>query len=340
MKACELTWAGQCRYEKVEIYDQSEKLGLLLLGFGVERRHGLLRSRVIAINESTRSEFDEVTIEFNGFYGDVRPNFTRVFESLLNRLMQSQDWDELRFSGLALANADSAKEVAERFGLRTRAYRCRPGYSVDLCKIRDQFSSDYLAALSSNTRQQLRRSLRLLENEYGAARLERAKDKVEALNWLHCIAPLHRERWPSVSVPRGFDNPDFVRFHENLISSAFSSGSIDLLKLSAGDQPIAYLYNLKHKGHVGFYLSGIDYRTAERFRPGMLVHWLAIERYLSEGAEVYDFLAGQNIYKERMSTDQYLMTDLIFWRSSPILMVENFIRRCKASLRRLSSIKK
>jgi len=102
-----------------------------------------------------------------------------------------------------------------------------------------------------------------------------------------------------------------------------------MLRLMAGGKPIAYLYNLKFKGHIGFYLSGVDYSAAEKYRPGMIAHWLAIEHYLASDANTYDFLAGDNLYKERLCTNQREMLDLIFWRPRPLLQLENAIRNIK-----------
>ena len=333
LAACEQTWDGHCRFDKIELNDNHRDLGLVLIGVGAETRHSILKSRVIAINESTDQDFDEVTIELNGFYNTSRSNFQDSFSALLNHLLRLPHWDELRFSGLIDEHGLSAARIAKNLGLNARVFRRRPTYSIDLCAVRDQFSGDYLATRSANTRQQLRRSLRALEADLGPTCLEKASNTAEALRWFHDLSPLHRARWPSGKKLTGFDNQKFVAFHEHLIRSSFDSGDIDLFRLSAGEKPIAYLYNLKFKGHIGFYLSGIDYSTAEKYRPGMLAHWLAIEHYLSAGANTYDFLAGQNHYKERLCTNQREMLDLIFWRPRPLLRLENTIRNLKASIR-------
>lgn len=333
LAACEQTWEGHCCFDKIELRDNHRALGLVLIGAGTEIRHSILESRVIAINESTDQDFDEVTIELNGFYNTNRSNFQDSFSALLSNLLQQPNWDELRFSGLIEGDGLTAARIAKDLGLNTRVFRRRPSYSIDLCTVRNQFRGDYLATRSANTRQQLRRSLRALEATLGPTSLVKASSTAEALQWLQDLSPLHRARWPSGKKPIGFDNPRFVGFHENLIRGSFDSGDIDLLQLSAGEKPIAYLYNLKFKGHIGFYLSGIDYSTAEKYRPGMLAHWLAIEYYLSAGANTYDFLAGQNLYKERLCTNQQEMLDLIFWRPRPLLRLENAIRNLKAAIR-------
>lgn len=327
--ACEQSWKGQCRFEKLRIGDPSRGLGLALLGFGTQRRHGILRSRLIAINQSTNSDLDEVAIELNGFYCSNSARFNESFDKLLCSLANRPDWDELRFSGLIETRSKEAQALAAKHGLRTRIAGRRPTYSVNLETVRQGYAGNYLATRSANTRQQLRRSMRGLEKHFGETRLVAASRTDEALGWFRKLAPLHRARWQTGNQPTQFDNPKFVAFHESLITRSFDSGAIDLLRLESGGHVIAYLYNLKSGGHVSFYMSGIDYALARNFQPGMLAHWLAIERYLSNGESVYDFLMGQNQYKERLSTNHAEMIDLVFWRPKLALDLEDLLRRVR-----------
>jgi hypothetical protein len=340
LHACERTWQGQCRFEKVNISGSSGSLGHALLGFGAQRRRRVLTSRLIAINQSTVPDLDEVAIELNGFYGSDSARFSESFDHLLRDLVKRPDWDELRFSGLIDTRSLQAQALAEKNGLRVRIAGRRPTYSVNLELVRKRFAGNYLATRSANTRQQLRRSLSALEKRFGETRLTAASSTTEALEWLRRIAPLHRTRWQRGDKPSQFDNPKFVAFHETLINSSFDSGAIDLLRLESGGHAIAYLYNLKSGGHVSFYLSGIDYALARSFHPGLLAHWLAIERYISEGERAYDFLMGQNQYKERLSTDRAEMIDLVFWRPNFVLDLEHMLRRVRQyASRRIVGVK-
>jgi hypothetical protein len=327
--ACEQSWKGHCHVEKVKIGNSDGDLGIALLGFGTEHRHRILKPRLIAINQSTDPVFDEVAIELNGFYCSGNARFSESFDHLLCQLVKRPDWDELRFSGLIDTRSHDAQTLAAKHGLSVRIAGRRPTYSVNLESIRQGFSGNYLATRSPNTRQQLRRSLRALEKHLGETRLTSASCTTEALEWFRKIAPLHRARWQSGDKATHFDNPRFVAFHETLINTSFDSGAVDLLCLKSGDHPIAYLYNLKSNGHVSFYLSGIDYALARSFRPGLLAHWLAIERYISEGERVYDFLMGYNQYKERLSTDHSEIIDLVFWRPKFALNLEHMLRRVR-----------
>ena len=60
-----------------------------------------------------------------------------------------------------------------------------------------------------------------------------------------------------------------------------------------GDRVAGYLYNFVHRGWVAAYQSGFDFGDdADRLRPGLVSHALAIEHYRRAGVRVYDFLGG------------------------------------------------
>jgi hypothetical protein len=330
LDACLLTWPGHAAFERVELSSADGTSGHVLLGRGTSIRQRFMRVPYLAINQSADPFLDEATIELNGIFGCPPDAFDRTFRLLLARLDADASWREVRFFGLARERADRVERLASEQGLRCRLFSMRPTYWVDLDSIRSEHGSDYLASRSANTRAQLRRSLRRAERELGPVRLLRAESVHEALAWLDALAPLHRARWPSGAQPVGFDNPLFVEFHRNLIASGFGRGTLDLLRLDAGDASLAYLYNFRLAGHSYFYLAGIDYDRAEAYRPGMIAHWFAIERSLRNGDRIYDFLAGEHVYKRRLASDSDVQHDCVLWRPTVALRLEDMLR----SLRR------
>ena len=154
---------------------------------------------------------------------------------------------------------------------------------------------------SANTRQQLRRSLRAWE-EIGPLRLEFATAPEEADAWLDALADLHQRYWVSRGKAGAFAEPFFGRFHHALIRRAAAGQSIDLIRVSAGDRIVGYLYNFVHDGWVAAYQSGFDFGAdADRLRPGMVCHLLAIEHYRRSGLRLYDFLGGEARYKRSLA---------------------------------------
>lgn len=333
VQACLDSWQRNARFRVMELGDSRPVWALL--GQRTVVRHGILRVRVLALNQSAIDELDQAWIERNGFYGGKVAHFGEDLAELLDRVLAEPDWDELRLGGLMREQASAALALAASRRLHARIELDEPVHWVDLQRVRDLHSGDYLAALSANTRQQLRRARRLAESELGELRLDEATSSEEALDWFDRTAPLHRARWAGATGPgggSGFDNPQFVGFHRRLIRIAFEHRGIQFLRLSAGSAVAAYLYNLVSDGHVHFYLSGIDYRVAEQARPGMLAHWLAIERNLQAGHRIYDFLAGDAQYKRSLATASDRMLWLVLQRRRWWLQAESVAKRLKRAI--------
>jgi CelD/BcsL family acetyltransferase involved in cellulose biosynthesis len=172
----------------------------------------------------------------------------------------------------------------------------RPAPYLDLKADGDVFDS-----FSANTRQQLRRSLRAWE-EIGPLKLEVATTRDEADAWLDALAGLHQSYWTGRGKPGAFAEPFFTRFHHALLRRASQRQSVDLIRVGAGERVVGYLYNFVHDGWVAAYQSGFDFGPdADRLRPGLVCHLLAIQHYQRAGAHRYDFLGGEARYKRSLA---------------------------------------
>jgi hypothetical protein len=334
-RACVESWTHRARFRTLVLDGGPQGPVRALIGARTEFRHGLLPVRVLALNQSAVPELDQPWIERNGFFGGREHHFEAHLALLLRTLGAERGWDELRLGGLSAEHARQALYLAARNGLSGRVDLEQPSFSIDLAAVRATHGGDYLAALSANTRQQLRRSRRLAEQALGPLTLREAGSIEQAHAWFEATAPLHRARWGSsdgATQDSGFDNPAFVAFHRRLIELSFPRGEVQYLRLQAGDTPFAYLYNFVCAGNAHFYLSGIDYRVGERYRPGLLAHWMAIERNLAAGRQTYDFLAGDARYKRSLCTGQDRTVWLVLQRPRWRLQLEGFARRVKRQL--------
>lgn len=330
--ACLNTWPGKDRYAVTRITRNGET-SIALIGSGRRRSRLRWSSRMLALNELYDPVYDQVTMECNGLYGIDSGQFEEHFDELIAGLLQRSNWDELRIAGVMDTRAEAVRRVAARHGLHVEPYSTKQTYWVDLDDIRGAHGGDYLAALSSNTRQQLRRARRAAQNALGEVQLAAAATTDEALSWFDDIGPLHRTRWGSGPANTGFDNPRFMQFHRGLIRDGFDAGHVELLRISAGQTVLSYLYNFLLDGRVYFYLGGVNYDVDVKFKPGMVAHLLAIERHLASGSRVYDFLAGRNRYKESMSTHSASQEWLVLQRPRLRLHVERAVRTLRDRLR-------
>jgi len=209
--------------------------------------------------------------------------------------------------GIRPALAGTAREVASQRRLVCDVRNESPRPYVDLDAIRRQ-RRGYLECLSANTRQSIRRAMRLYEDR-GPIELTIAQSVEGVEAFLGRLEELHQAYWTARGRPGAFAYPMFSRLHLDLIRTAFAAGAIQLCRIAAGSTDIGYLYNLVWKGWVYAYQSGFHYERDNRLKPGLVSHCLAVEHALSCGHSVYDFMAGARQHKASLSTNQ----DHLYW---------------------------
>lgn len=299
-------------------------VGLALLQPARLRRHFFVRPSALLLHEAGDPEHDALTIEYNGILADRRCAEIMT-DAALRFLAREAGCDELHFSGVC----DAFAAQAERGGMIAWIRRRSPTWRVDLDALR-RAGRPYLATLSANTRSQIRRAMRLYERR-GALALYPARDASEAVEFLASLKALHQRYWQSRGLPGSF-TPFFERFHRTLVTEGTDRGCVELVRVTAGDHVIGYVYNFLHCGHVYNYQTGFAYDDDPRLKPGLVSHALCIERHLQRGARVYDFLAGDHRYKRNLGVAGPEMVDLVLQRASPLLAIERALRRLKSAL--------
>lgn len=187
---------------------------------------------------------------------------------------------------------------------------------------------DVLAALSANTRYQIRRSNRLYEAGKRLV-LTAAEDEAALDAWFGELVALHEASWARRGQPGAFATPFLRRFHRTLMARALARGELDLLRVTGGAGIVGLLYNFRHRGRVLAYQSGLaDPAGQAHARPGLTCHALAITHALGRGDRVYDFLAGGQRYKLSLADRQLTL----FWAElarpwSPAALLARLRRR-------------
>ncbi len=251
------------------------------------------RRRTLWLGESGDAAQDSVYVEHNGPLlacgrGDILADCLRA-------LLRAPRHRRLKLSGV-----NDAHLAAARAAGAVRVLRSAPAPLVDLTALADG-DTGYLAGLSANARQQVRRSDRRYA-ALGRIAVRRADTLAEALAFLDALAALHQASWTARGQPGAFANPIFRRFHRELLARAVPRGEADLLRIAAGDAVIGFLYNFRHRGRVLAYQSGFDYPGAPRHaKPGLTCHHAAIELARRDGLRAYDFLAGGDRYKTSLA---------------------------------------
>jgi CelD/BcsL family acetyltransferase involved in cellulose biosynthesis len=302
-------------------------VALALLGANdSRRRHGLVRSRGLYLNETGDTRFDAMTIEHNAVLAAAGCEAV-VWDALIGWFAGLTDEaDEFYIRGALRRLPENAVEGR---GLG-RSETVVPSYSVTL-RLLAESDGELYPVLSANARQQLRRALRSFER-FGPLQLIEAATEAEALGFFESMKALHCASWERRDKPHSFTVEFFELFHRLLIERSFAEGGTQLLKACAGDRAIGYLYNFRLGNRIYAYQSGFD-DADRRERPGIVTHALAIRHAFRSGAYVYDFMAGRNRLKESWATRCEPMLWQVIQQPRLAFRLERVARRVKDAVR-------
>jgi CelD/BcsL family acetyltransferase involved in cellulose biosynthesis len=158
---------------------------------------------------------------------------------------------------------------------------------------------DYLAAKSSNFRQQARRRERKLAKEHDLRfRLADDPDRLDAD--LEALFALHGERWSTAGS--GALEERRAAFHRDFARVALDRGWLRLWLLELDGRPAAAWYGLRFAGRELYYQAGRD-PELERAAVGFVLLAHSVREAMNDGMREYDFLRGGEGYKDRFTDD-------------------------------------
>jgi CelD/BcsL family acetyltransferase involved in cellulose biosynthesis len=287
------------------------------------RRRALLGFRRLSLNAAGEPDDDTTYIEFNTLL--CHPGWEEpVAAALLDHLRQSE-WDELSLDGFC--ECPGLATLQQGFADLAPETSVRPSYYVDLGALR-RSPRAYEDDFGSTTRKHLRQNLRYYAKR-GPLRVDAAVTLSEALDRMERLADLHQQRWVKRGRPGAFASTRFRSFHGALIRRVFSSGAIQLLRVSAGDETVGVLYNFVYRGKVYFYQSGFRYEEDGRSSPGMVTLYHAVQYCRDAGFDEFDFLAGDDLYKRSLSTGSRPLVWVVFRKPRLKFHVLGWLRRLK-----------
>ena len=153
--------------------------------------------------------------------------------------------------------------------------------------------NSYLDALSTNTRQKIRRLLKQVEasSEY---RITVATPETFDRD-LKTLLGFWDAKW---RARKGDRMDSLIRSNGAMLTRSFHSGLVYLPTFWHGDRPVAALATLvePRKRTFSFYMTGRD-ETFEGPPAGMILHACSIRHAIEHGFVEYDFLRGNEPYK-------------------------------------------
>ena len=307
----------------VRITAEDELIGLGLFARHQTQKLGFIPVRQLVLHATGDADLDRIEVEYNGLL--LRSGHSRLWPLVLDHLRRLP-WDECLLPGIAAASLPAPDGF-----FVSHIQRQSPCYSVDLAA-----GHSVMDRLSANARGQLRRALRLAE-EQGPLGLERASDLPEALAFLDDMKKL--DRWAASGKEGAFVTPARDAFHRQLIRRGWETGAVELIRARAGQSVLGYLYQFLYRGRVMAYQAAYPPAADNRHRPGLVMHYLAIERARAAGYKVYDFLAGDARYKRSFGSQENTLVWCRLQKPHPLSHAEGMLRRLAGRFRsRLESV--
>ena len=297
------SWLSMALEAGVEIYlyrctQNAQTIALGLLSRTRVTRHRIFRRTVLALNEIPQKGLDMI-IEYNDLLiqrGDEQNVRARFAEDLRAAPVR---WDELQLSGLPEASWQSIAGGSPK--LNAIVDETRTPWATDIREINGDIDK-LLAPLSRNRRWQIRRSIKAFQED-GELTTEVPATVEQALAHFDDMGRLHTARWNSVGKAGSFANPNWVAFHRAVIREGFARDEIQLLKISAGDNVMGYVYSFIWRGTAYMLQTGFAQEDDNTRRSGIVSHCLAMQYNSTHGVNTYDYMCGDAEYKRTLGAE-------------------------------------
>lgn len=306
---------------EVSVWRKDRRVALAVACITNSVRARLIRTNVLNLNEAGDDRVD-ATIEHNGFLCDEG-----LQEEVLSTFLDFVTREFPRVDEVVISGIDSSllERLRDRPGWNWTPNWSSNCYFLDLKALRSS-EAPLLDSLGRRRRYQVRRSIRAYES-FGEISVERAENLDDAFAMYSELRDFHDAHWKSRGEDGAFGTEERRNFYSALITNGVQKGSVDLVRVSAGDKPIGLLLNLKANGRVYYVQSGFNYALEPKRQPGYVTLVLAIQRYASEGEDCFDMLAGHEDYKRELATEFYELHWGSFRRDRLKFRVESMLRR-------------
>ncbi|HWC73020.1 MAG TPA: GNAT family N-acetyltransferase [Gemmatimonadales bacterium] len=169
----------------------------------------------------------------------------------------------------------------------------------------------YLASLSANRRQILRRRERALRRNHAVTLTDYPEGRVEE-GWAHLML-LHQRRWNGAGGG-AFQDPRCEQLQLHFAREMAKQQRLWLSTLDVDGQPAAAWYGFTAGDAVHYYQSGRDPRWKQA-SVGQVLMGMMIQRAIARGFRAFHFLRGDDRYKRQWTTDRHRTREVVIFRS-------------------------
>lgn len=203
---------------------------------------------------------------------------------------RSSEWDALFVDKLPEGSMTEAALVAA--GLRVGRRARSPSPRIELPKTFE----DYLACLSSNRRQKVRRNLRALDGGELTVSVVSDPDELTATiaRWQALRVEWWAQRGQSMQAEHG--STRFLAFTQEALADLVASEQAVVWEVRHRGEVIGITINFLDEETFYYWLWGFDLRV-EKLRPGHTLIAYCIRWSIETGRRYFDFMIGDEAYK-------------------------------------------
>jgi CelD/BcsL family acetyltransferase involved in cellulose biosynthesis len=263
-------------------------------------------------------------------------------KAFADSLSRADDWDEMMLRDMRMDSTASAwLLLSDRAMLSRGRFRADPFGSARCPYIPlPHCWEDYLAAMSRNSRQLLRRKRRVLESKAETA-YSSTEDPEKIQDAMRNFASLHQLRWEERDRPGCFASVVFDGFIRKVTPRLADAGKLRLGSLRIDGTPAAMYYLLKDGDRLFYYNSGVDVQRFGPLSPGSVCLGYVIEEAIRRGEKEFHFLkGGADSYKWHWTDQSVLVNSMIVrrkgWKDSVCVCNARLIEWMRASFRTCS----
>lgn len=277
------------------LQEDGRYVGIALLTFGVEEHQSWTGERVWHLGTAGEPDQDSVCVEYNAL-ACLPARRDELLGKLFTALRQESGWDAWKLDGFVAAELPAW--ITQNAGWQVVV---KPARWVDLDLVRES-QRELIQFFGDSTRKGIRQNLKKMDS----VRFECANAPEHAQDILTDLIRLHQHRWNAVGQPGCYASERFVQFHRELIDRLVPTGEMLLMRVSSSEQVIGCSQILVDRGRAMVYQGGRI--CTESGSPGLVTDYLCMQECLHRGCSAFDFMAGESMHKQRLTTQQTPLT--------------------------------
>lgn len=298
-----------------------QPVAIVMLAFGVEEKQSFFPVQAWHLGTAGELDHESVFVEYNALLCDPSERHL-IWQQLMSLLDLEDDWDELRLDGFAEQDLPFLLTEAHDWEII-----CKKSHYVNLEAVRSS-GRELMTFFGDSTRKAIRQNLRF----YTPWQTEWSTSVAHALEIFEDLVQLHQTRWQSEGFPGCYASARFTAFHRELLERLVPKGDMALFRVRHGKETLGCVQIIIDRDRALVYQTGRSIKDPKH-SPGLIADYLAMQACLERGYRDFDFMAGDSMHKQRLTTHHTNMIWAVRRRPRIKYTILNRLRQIKRWLR-------